>query len=134
VTFAEVEADAAPVWTAVLADLVPDEVRLIPEAPGAHHVQSLRKERIGDPEIEVRPIGDDVRHGEVGDFLEAHRLVAGEAHMLWGDLARAVLEAPGRVGQHGLEPETAREGAEGSVGKIVHEALRILLGRADGIF
>jgi hypothetical protein len=53
---AEVEADAAPVRAAVLADLVPDDVALVGETPGGQDAQALRQERVRHPQVEVRRV------------------------------------------------------------------------------
>ena len=42
----EVEADATPVGTAVLPNLVPDEIGLVLEAPRGEYVQAVREQRV----------------------------------------------------------------------------------------
>ena len=61
---AEVEADAAAVGAAVLADLVPDEVRLVLEAPGFEDAEAVGKERVRDPEVAVGGAGEVVGERE----------------------------------------------------------------------
>ena len=46
---AKVEPDTAAVWSSVLPDLVPDEVRLVGEPPGFHHGQTLSEQCVGYP-------------------------------------------------------------------------------------
>ena len=67
---AEIEADPAAVRTAVLADLVPDDVGLVAEPPRLHHREALRQERVRAPQIEVRS-----RRGEFFNW-QRHDLVA----------------------------------------------------------
>ena len=73
---AEIEADAAPVGTAVLADLVPDDVALVFEAPGRKHPQAFGEERVGHPQVEVCGIFDDRGYGQRQNVVQRHRRVA----------------------------------------------------------
>lgn len=100
---AEVEADAAAVAAAVFPQLVPDDVGFVGEAPGGEDAQALGQEGVGAPEVEVGGGGQEVGDGEVANLVECEGGVAGEAAVLGGDLAGAVGELPGGVGQDGRE-------------------------------
>ena len=49
----EVEADAPAIRTAVLPNLVPDDVRFVLEAPGRKNEQALFQKGIRDPQVQV---------------------------------------------------------------------------------
>src|SRR5262249_23000118 len=94
-------ADAATVRAAVLADLVPDEVRLVGEPPALHRGQGLGEQGVGTPEIEVALRQGEVADRQGGDFPTAPRRGAAQATVLGGHLAGAVQESPGRVDEDG---------------------------------
>jgi hypothetical protein len=48
-----IESDASTVWAAILADLQPDDVGFVFEAPGLHRLQSPGKQGIGTPEVKM---------------------------------------------------------------------------------
>src|SRR5579875_1538746 len=58
---AEVEADPAPVGTAVLARLVPNEIGLVRESPRVHDGHALGEQGVGHPQVEMRALGARVR-------------------------------------------------------------------------
>ena len=62
---AEVKADAAPIRTAVLAHLVPNDVRLIGEASRLHHGESFGQKRVRRPKIKMRRLGRQLRDGKL---------------------------------------------------------------------
>src|SRR5215469_7213795 len=73
---AKVESDAAAIRAAVLADLVPDDVGFVGEAPGFHDRQTFRQQRIGTPEIEMRLCCRNLPDWELLDLLERQRAIA----------------------------------------------------------
>ena len=109
---AEVEAHAASVRSAVLADLVPDNVALVVESPGLHHRKAFRQQRIGHPEIKMCRIDRDVGHGQGANLRRGHRLVAGETPVFGRHLSGAIGEAPGRIGQNRVKLPPAQRGGE----------------------
>ena len=96
---AEVEADAAPVRPAILADLVPDDVRLVAEAPGFHHAKRLGQKRVRRPQIQMAGRRRDLLHRQRHDLLERQRLIAVEPLVPRRNLPRPVLKLPRRIGQ-----------------------------------
>lgn len=59
---AEIEADAPPVRSAVLADFVPDDVGLVLETPGFQDIEAVGQKRIGNPQIAMRRVEQTVLH------------------------------------------------------------------------
>lgn len=100
---AKIEADAPTVGAAVLACLVPDQVRLVRETPRLHHFEPVRQKRVGNPQVEMRSRGRDVLHGKRADLRQRHRAVAAQPPMLRRHLAGAVRELPRRIGENGSE-------------------------------
>src|SRR5215469_5189879 len=78
----EVEADATPVASSVLAYFVPDEHRFIDESPGAHDLQPVAHQRIGNPEIQMGGVREDARDRDGADLVGLHRVVAIEPTVL----------------------------------------------------
>lgn len=105
---AEIEPDTAPVRAAVLADLVPDDVALVIEAPRLHHRKSLRQQGVRRPEIKVRGVLHHVGHGQCADVVGRQGFIARQPAMFRCDLASAVGEAPRRVGQHRMKSPPAQ--------------------------
>ena len=60
---AKVEAHASPVRTAILADLVPDDVGFVGEAPSAEHLQAIGQQRIRNPDIAMGFVGQMLGDG-----------------------------------------------------------------------
>ena len=100
---AEVEADAAAVRPTVFAPLGPDDIRDVAEPPRLHHLQSLRKQGVGYPQVQVGIHCGHVTDRELLDLLEGHRPVPAQTTVLGSDLAGSISEPPRRVGQNGLE-------------------------------
>jgi hypothetical protein len=98
---AEVEADAAAVRAAVLADLVPDDVGLVGEAPRLHHGEAIGQHRVGAPQIKVRRRCRYLRNRERADLAELHGAIARQTLVLRSYLPGLVGELPGRVGKDG---------------------------------
>ena len=117
---AEIEADAAPVRAAVLADLVPDDVGLVVEPPGAQDLEPLGQECVRHPEIAMRAVLQVRGHRQRADLVQFHRRIASEAFVFGRDLAGAVDEPPGRIGQNGAEPVIAEEFGKVLCGACVH--------------
>ena len=97
---AEIEADTTAVGAAVFADLVPDDIGLVGEAPRLHRGETIREESIRHPQVEMGSFLGDVAHGERQDLLDRHGGVAPQAFMLGGHLPGAVLKPPGRIGEN----------------------------------
>ena len=100
---AKVKADAAPIRATVLADLVPDDVALVREAPGGQDPKALGKERIRHPQVEVGRVADDAAHGQRENVVQRHRRVAVQSPVFRRHLAGAVLELPRRIGEDGVK-------------------------------
>ena len=100
---AKIETDPAAIRSAVLADLVPDEVALVLEPPRGHHAQALGQQRVRHPEIQVSPRGGDLADRERGDLLERHGGISRETAMFRRDLAGAIGKSPWRVRENRLE-------------------------------
>ncbi len=103
----EVEADATPIRSAVLAYLVPDEVGLVFEPPLPHDLQSERQQRIGNPQVKVRRIRNEVRHGQGAYFIERHRGITRQPLVLGRHLPGLVVKPPRRIRQDRRELATA---------------------------
>src|SRR5262249_7185734 len=101
---AEVKTDAAAIRTAILADIVPDQVRLVAEPEGPKHGQSLGQKGVGTPQVQMGPRQRQRPDGQGGQLHDAQGRIAMQAAMLGSDLAGAVGETPGRVDQDGAEP------------------------------
>ena len=56
----EIETHSTSVRTAVFANLVPDDVGLVLEAPRFHDAKPLGKKRIGNPQVEMRSRKDQI--------------------------------------------------------------------------
>lgn len=100
---AEVEADAAPIRAAILADFVPDEVGFVLESPSFHNPQPLRQKGIWNPHIQMGRLGRAAGDGQGTNVRELHRRVAAESVVLRRDLPCAVLKLPGGVGEDSSE-------------------------------
>lgn len=99
----EIEAYASTVRTTVLADLVPDQVRFVGEAPSFHHSKAIRQKSVWHPHIEMRSFGRTAGNRQCADVRQLHRWIARQSMMLWCDLPGAVLKLPGRIGQNRRE-------------------------------
>lgn len=84
----EIETDPPSIGSPILPNFVPNDVRLVSEAPCLHHSQPIGKECIRNPEVEMRCIGGVDGDGKLFDLLQGHRPVAVEPFMLGGNLAR----------------------------------------------
>src|SRR5690606_34730892 len=87
-------------WSAVFADLHPDDFGCVPEAPRLHHLHGLTLVRVGPPEEQPRVVGDrgqrkphDVGRAEHVVVLRGSAFAA----------RQAIAEAPRRVGEDGAE-------------------------------
>src|SRR5439155_11592091 len=93
--------NAASVRPTVLANLEPNDIRFVSEAPCFHHAQAFHQQRIWAPQIKMRLGSREGSHGQFRDFLEFHGRITQQAAMLWRDFTRAVLELPRWIGQNG---------------------------------
>src|SRR5690606_34246776 len=109
---AEVEANAAPIRPAILADLVPDEIAFVGESPGFKHLDSFGQQGIRHPQIEVGRVGCQLFNRQRHDFIKAHRAVARQTLVFRCHLACAVLELPRRIGQDGMKAPAAMSGQQ----------------------
>lgn len=114
----EVKADATSIRTAVLADLMPNDVRFVFEAPGMHNPKAVGQERIGDPHVQMSRLRSQVGDRQRTDIIRGHGFVPRQSAVLGRNLASPVREAPRRIGENGLKPFAA--GAARQVDSRIH--------------
>src|SRR5512132_929886 len=61
---AEIEADSTPVGPAVLPQFVSDDVALVGKSPCLQHVETLRQQRVRNPQVKVSRRQQDLRDRE----------------------------------------------------------------------
>src|SRR5487761_1904109 len=96
---AEIESNATPIWTTILACLVPDKVCLVGEAPAFHHLKPFHDQRIGNPEIEVAARLREPRNWQIHDLIQREGGVARKTPMLRRHLPCSIGKLPRRVSQ-----------------------------------
>src|SRR6185437_12084286 len=79
---AKVETDTAPIGASILTYLVPDEIALVLKTPCLHDMQSLGKESVRHPQIQVAHIGHPRRNRKTFYLIERERVVPLQALVL----------------------------------------------------
>ncbi len=108
----EVEADSAPIGSAVFPDFMPNDIALVLKPPRLHDVQALRQEGIRHPKVQVGDWGRCMHNGQGFDLAQGESTVPREPSMLRGDLSRSVLKLPRRVRQNSPEPPCTHKRAK----------------------
>lgn len=94
---AKVKAHAATVRSAVFANLVPNEIRFILEAPRRHDRKPVWQQRVGHPQIEMRSRSCDISNRKFADLIEFHRRVARQSRVFRCNFSGAVQKLPRRI-------------------------------------
>jgi hypothetical protein len=109
---AEVKADATTVGSAIFSDFVPNQIALVLKTPSLHNCNSIRKQSIRNPKVQVGSISGDIGYREPLDIVQRHCSVSGQAFMFRGDFPSPVLKLPGRIRQDGAELTVAYKAQE----------------------
>ena len=96
---AEIEPHAPAIGAAILSGFVPDDVGFVIETPSLHHFQTVGKQRVGNPEIEVSGRRGDIGDRQGADVGQFHRAISVQTAMLGRHLASAIHELPRRIGE-----------------------------------
>ena len=64
----EVEADASTIGPSVLANLVPNEIGLVLETPRCQHLESVRQQSVGHPEVQMSSVAAHLGNGQGTDL------------------------------------------------------------------
>lgn len=101
---AKIKTDASPIRAAVLADLVPDNVGFVSEAPRFHHFQAVRQQRVGAPQVKMGSLRSDQRYRQRLYFFERESAVARQTSVFGRYFSGLVRELPRRVCENGRKP------------------------------
>jgi hypothetical protein len=99
----KVEPHSSPIGPPVLSDLVPYNIAFVVEAPRLQYANSIRQQRVGYPQVQVRGIRRHVVDGQCGDFVKLHCAIASQALMFRRHLSGAVLKLPRRIRKNRVE-------------------------------
>ena len=97
---AKIETHTTPVWSAVLANLVPHDVSLVSESPAAHRLQTFSQEGVWNPEVQMAPCCGEGGHRQFENLLELHSGIAEQAFVFGRHFACSVHELPRGVRQN----------------------------------
>ena len=109
---AEIKTNPASIWPAILADLLPDDIRLVFEAPSVQYSQPIGQQSIRDPKVQVCSFGSGFGDWQSLDVIQRQGAVSIEPLVLGGHFAGAVLELPGWISQDRIEFPSSNEVGE----------------------
>src|SRR6185437_7894076 len=100
------------IGAAVFSDFVPDQIRLVLEAPSRKHSDSIREQSIGYPQIKMASTRCSILNWQSLDLFKSQGAIPLQTLMLGSNFACTILKLPRRICKNRAERSTVEEVSE----------------------